>query len=343
MVRDLPDFYKNEGYVGRMLEDCRSRKDDIWGVRIDLNSKNTWTGISFFSRGDFRNDAVEAAKQLIDQTNKYAEIGPIKLPEIWEKYVLGTKKISFNFEVENDHLGIGAYSLNRIAEMAKDSCVENPRQDEEGRLILDRKEFLTEFRGRLVDTLLNGVKSCFSSACNIPQPPNDEDLARQLQEAGEVYDQYFSIPQGSLMVTEDFIFPYAISRKEFADYRCPFSAKGGYSYKFGPRVETADRNFQFTGVDTDCARHLFKNPVFRGTAGFNMPFLRSTYVVNKEDEKNLVKGVVDSLGKFNSTWIQDPPKKFPDGMDSGIRNGDWEPTKVELIRGINYHLSINED
>jgi hypothetical protein len=336
MTRDLPIYYRNEGYVGAMLEDCLKRKpENVYCVRIDLRHGTGTHQVQFFARGDFRPDIVEAVQALLHEDGHQK-----KFRMDWQRKVMGTGVIHYDFQGRGAALGIGVYSVTRVAEIAENSYVKNPRWDEDGRMILDRKDFLVEFRGSIADQALNMAKSCFSSAARIPQPPDDASLQKMLDEAGESFDRYQAVPVDSLMVTKDYIFPYVVARKEHDELRWTHDCAKhtGYS-EDGPRIATADPCVHLTGIDKACAPHMFKNPVFRANFGFSFDYVNSTTLLDKADEKGYVRRIVDSMGDFKTIWVQSPPRDVDKGFTQP--NGNyWFPARDELIAMAEKRLKI---
>ena len=339
MTQDLPSFYRNVGYIGHVMEDAIARRDDIYNVRVDLDTNGCGTSTSFFSRGNFREDAVHEAERLLAKYS--AEGAENRLQKNWKRYVLGTRKMTFTFGDGETSLAIGAQDFKRIAEIAKDSYVTNPTLDEDKNQVLTRDEFLREFRGAYADSLINGARFCFGGAAEIPQPPDDANLAKILETAGQLHDKYVALPVGSLLITKDFIFPYVIGRKKHRELRWKSEKYCRYHESYGARMPTADTSVYLTGVETDCAPHMFKNPVFRADFGFSMNVVSTTFVVPKQDEKEYVAKTVDLMSRFNTIWVMNAPPKLPADVTPLAMNGtDWFPTKEEFVRIANDHLEI---
>ncbi|MBI4162101.1 MAG: hypothetical protein HY513_00330 [Candidatus Aenigmarchaeota archaeon] len=338
MVRDERFNRISEGgYVGHMLNYCLGKTDSFYEVRVDLRTERFGTGAHFVSKGNFRQDAIDAARRLIEH---YAEnLKDTTPPADWERKVLDTDDMLYKLEGEGVVIGIGAHDLKRIAEIAKDGYVKNPRKDGEGNQVLDRDEFLTEFRGAYADRLLNWTNSCFSSAWEVPQPPNEEELAEILEKAGQLHDSYVAMPVGSLLVTKDHVFPYLIGRKKHQELRWPSDRYCGYREKTGVYIPTADPNVYLTGIYTGFASHNMKNPVFNASFGFPMKVVNTTFIVPSNEENNYVGEAIESMGEFNTVWIQCPPRNIPTDITQP-RGNNWNPTKHELIRVINTHLEI---
>jgi len=275
MVRDLPEFYKLEGYVGGMLKDSLRRTDPIWCARVEVYFNDHYgTGCSFFSRDDFRPDIVDVCQELTDELNQSEDTG-VRFPSDWGKTILSMKGLGLKFENDKISLKVGAYDVKRVAEIAKDGQVKEKKYDENGCQILSKEDFLIEFRGAYADRILNW--NMFGDAHDMTQPPNENKLAKMIKEAEQVFNQYINIPIDSLIVTKDFIFPYVFGRKKHEDLRWLSDRYCSYSDTHGPRIPTADDSVHLTGVDMES--YTRQSPVLRANLGFPMDFIRSSFII----------------------------------------------------------------
>jgi hypothetical protein len=303
-------------------------------VFLEVGRKGGYHSTNFFSRGDFRPDVVDIVDDIIERNNKYApRFDKYFLPRNWKKAVLDMK--GKKLKIANGDVGalqINALDFKRIAEIARDGYVKDPNIDENGNQILTREDFLIEFRGSLADQLLNSGRFGLL-------PPSDGRLTKILKDAGEVFDLYMSIPVGTMMVTKDFYFPYRFARKVSEVFKWPDGKGAGISKK-GSMTSTSDPCASITGVDKNCAPHIYKNPVLRASFTFPMCFIRDTYTIRRDEEARYIKDSINSLKEFNTIWVQGTPRDLPQGI-TPIERGNWYPTKEELILIMNKTLGIN--
>jgi hypothetical protein len=326
--------YETDGNVAHVLSYSLRSKEPVTWVRMTVGNSNGHSEHAFFSEGDYRKDIVKECRDM----TKYSDDGG-KLPKDWEGRVLESKSSTIKVNgTKGLMLKVGSMNVKRIAEIARNGQCTNPIYDEERRQIVSREDLLLELRGAIADQLLNSNK--YGDPLEIWNPPEESELVNILEKAGEVYDYYMSVPKGSLIVTKDFIFPYTIGRKKFPNLRWNSSRYLGQSWK-GPRIPLAGNCVSFTGVDKAPYSKRIEDITFRGSFGFPMDFIRDTFAVPKNEEKDYIENAVESLGNFGSIWIQSPPYGIieKNGM-THANNSNWHPTKEELIRASKIHLGI---
>ena len=333
--------YRNEGYVRGMLESFLRKEDPIHWVRIALTYPGSSTQTDWYSEGDFRPDVLEIARDFVRDDQQYND-DKGSLPSGWEQQILNSEGPTIEIKGTGGlALKVGTLDMKRVAEIAKGGYVSNPRKDDDGRQILTRNDIMVEFRGSIADQLMNSNK--YGDVTEMWQAPSEDELAEMIEGAGRVHDHYMSIPEGSLMVTKDFIFPYIIGRKQFPDLRWKGHGRYCGQSRKGARIPTADICVHLTGVDNDCAPHMMKNPVFRADFSFPMEFISETFAVPKGEERDYVVNAVESMGEFGSIWVQNPNydviKEHGMTPNSGY---DWHPTKDELIKACELHVGIKK-
>lgn len=323
--------YNIDGFVGGMLKKFLKERGLFNFSRVRLAHLERYSETRVISQGDFREDILEISRSLIERS-RYKN----RFKKDWDGKVRNMEGNSLVIKGRGDvSLRIGSLDLKRIAELAEGSWAPNPVYDNGGRQILSMEDFLLEFRGCMVDQILNQNK--YGDPPKMVQAPTNLELGERVRNANQVYDHYMSIPIGSLMVTKDFIFPYIIGRKQFDDLRwgSGFGKYCGNSEK-GARIPVAGASVHLTGVEIDCALHKFKNPVFRANFGFPMNVIGNTFVVPKEDERDYIENAVRSMDAFASIWVQNPPSEV--GND---RNVNWCPnTEKDFIDTCKRHLRI---
>lgn len=333
--------YRNQGYVGEMLKSFLEKEDPVHWVRIALTYPGRFTETDWYSEGNFRPDALEIARAFVKDDQEYNDKKGF-LPSGWEQQILNAEGPTIEIKgTRGLALKVGTLDMKRVAEIARGGYVSNPRRDEDRRQMLTREDLMVEFRGSIADQLINSNK--YGDVTKMWQAPNEEELTKMINGAGQVYDHYISIPEGSLMVTKDFIFPYVIGRKKFPDLRWKgYRRFCGQSWK-GARIPTSDVCVHLTGVEKDCAPHIMPNPVFRANFGFSMDVIGETFAVPKNEERDYVATVVESMGSFASIWVQNPTDDILNESGMTVNDcHDWYPTKDELIRACELHVGIKK-
>lgn len=318
MALDLPKFYKLEGSIDKALEDCIKQEDEIYAVRVQIDREFP-KGFTFFSRGDFREDALRKVRDIGD------------LPTEWEKPFLFSTEKDFLFHSEGTTIYIAAYDFKRLGWIVRDNITEE-KLDVERNIIFDRESFRKKMAATYAQNLVYGNHSCKSG--EVIQPPNDEELTDIMDEAGKLYDHYSSFPIGSVLVTEDGLHPFILGKKIYHDLRCKEMYLG--HNKFGLFMITADPAVRFLRFSDG-----FFIPEKNGAivqANFD-PGMTVNLMTFADDEKETVKKMLDSFGQFKKIIGINLPKNFPTGV-TPPQDRYWYPSKEELIKVVNKILDI---
>jgi hypothetical protein len=329
MTTDLP--YQENRYMGIYLNHSLTLREPVNLVRLCIGKNEGRTYTSFFSRGDFRPDIVEGVERLLGSSTGY------KFPSEWQNRILTSdqKRLKLGKKIEG-YIEFGALDFKRLAQIFQTGWTkpEERVMDAEGNQIYTKEQLEKEFRGALVDQLINSSR--YGPYSEMTLPPSEEELERMNGEVGQAFDKYNQVPKDSLVVTSDFIFPFVFGRKVHDGFRLKDTKYLGYSRK-GPRLPTSERTVHFTGIG-----EFRGDLVFGADFRFPFDFIGDSFVVERSRERKFVEESIASMGRFDSIEANGISNLPEDILPEGARGRSSWNFKLEDFKKIVYErLGIN--